>query len=60
MQFHNIFSDHSYKSKKRVGRGGKKGTYSGRGMKGQKARAGHRIRPAIRDFMMKVPKLRGK
>jgi len=27
-------------SKKRVGRGGKKGTYSGRGMKGQKSRSG--------------------
>lgn len=28
------------KIRKRVGRGGKKGTYSGKGMKGQKARAG--------------------
>lgn len=28
-------------SKKRVGRGGKKGTYSGAGMKGQKSRSGH-------------------
>lgn len=38
MQIHQI--SHSKKSRKRVGRGGKKGTYSGRGMKGQKARSG--------------------
>jgi len=29
------------KRKKRVGRGGKTGTYSGKGMKGQKARSGY-------------------
>lgn len=28
-------------SKKRIGRGGKKGTYCGAGMKGQKSRSGH-------------------
>lgn len=44
---------------KRVGRGGKRGTYSGRGVKGQKARAGAKIRPEIRDFINKIPKLRG-
>jgi len=42
-----------------VGRGGKRGTTSGKGQKGQKSRAGHRIRPAIRDFLMRIPKLRG-
>jgi len=47
------------KKKKRVGRGGKRGTYSGRGQKGQKARAGRRIRPAERDLILKIPKLRG-
>lgn len=47
------------KNKKRVGRGGKRGTYSGRGSKGQKARAGRRIRPAIRDVIKKLPKKRG-
>lgn len=31
--------------KKRIGRGGKKGTYSGRGMKGQKARSGGNVDP---------------
>jgi len=45
--------------KKRVGRGGKRGTFSGRGVKGQKARAGHRIRPQIREILKRVPKLRG-
>jgi len=47
------------KKKKRIGRGGKKGNYSGRGMKGQKARAGRRIRPAERDIILRLPKLRG-
>ena len=43
----------------RVGRGGKRGKTSGRGMKGQNARAGHRKRPEIRDIIKKLPKLRG-
>ncbi|MEK7341913.1 MAG: uL15 family ribosomal protein, partial [Candidatus Binatota bacterium] len=38
----------SKKKRKRVGRGGKRGTYSGRGSKGQKSRAGARIRPGFR------------
>lgn len=33
------------KSRKRIGRGGKKGTYSGKGMKGQRARSGAKINP---------------
>ncbi len=45
--------------KKRVGRGGKKGTYSGRGLKGQKARAGRKIKPQEKETLMKLPKLRG-
>lgn len=47
------------KSRKRIGRGGKRGTYSGRGMKGQKSRAGRKIRPAVRDLIQRTPKLRG-
>jgi large subunit ribosomal protein L15 len=43
----------------RVGRGGKRGKTSGRGHKGQKARAGHRMRPEMRDLIKKIPKLRG-
>lgn len=47
------------KPKKRVGRGGKRGTFSGRGTKGQKARAGRNIRPAERELVQRLPKLRG-
>jgi len=42
-----------------VGRGGKRGKTSGRGGKGQTARAGHKIRPEVRDLIKKIPKLRG-
>lgn len=57
MQIHQIKV--KIKKKKRIGRGGKRGNYSGRGIKGQKARAGHRIRPALRDIVLKFPKKRG-
>lgn len=43
----------------RIGRSGKRGSYSGRGVKGQKSRSGHRIRPAERDIILKIPKIRG-
>ncbi len=43
----------------RVGRGGKRGKTSGRGTKGQNARAGHKKRPEMRDILKKLPKLRG-
>ena len=43
----------------RIGRGGKRGSYSGRGVKGQKSRAGRRIRPALRDLIIRIPKKRG-
>jgi large subunit ribosomal protein L15 len=59
MQLQDIKTTTNRKSKKRVGRGGKRGTYSGRGIKGQKARSGHRIRPALRDIIAKIPKKRG-
>ncbi len=42
-----------------VGRGGKRGKTSGRGGKGQTARAGHKARPEMRDIIKKMPKLRG-
>ena len=48
------------KKAKLVGRGGTRGKTSGRGTKGQKARAGHKIRPHIRDMIKKYPKLRGR
>lgn len=59
MQLHQIKPIHKQKSRKRVGRGGKHGTYSGRGIKGQKSRAGRKLRPEIRDFIKKIPKKRG-
>lgn len=56
-QLHTIQALHKLKKKKRIGRGGKRGTFSGRGTKGQKARAGRKIRPAIRDLIQSLPKL---
>ncbi|OGC81039.1 50S ribosomal protein L15 [Candidatus Adlerbacteria bacterium RIFCSPLOWO2_01_FULL_51_16] len=47
------------KTEKRVGRGGSRGKTAGRGTKGQKARAGHRIFPQVREQLKKLPKLRG-
>lgn len=57
MQLHTLQPAHKLRGKKRIGRGGKRGTYSGRGVKGQKARAGRKIRPAIRDLIQSLPKL---
>ena len=59
MQLHQIQPLNKRKSKRRVGRGGKRGTYCGRGMKGQRARAGAKVRPEIRDLIKKIPKIRG-
>lgn len=59
MQLHNLKSGKIFAEKKRIGRGGKRGTTSGRGQKGQKSRSGHRMRPAIRDLIIRTPKLRG-
>lgn len=59
MQLHDIRPRSKFRKSRRIGRGGKRGTYSGRGIKGQKARAGHKIRPAERDILKKIPKLRG-
>ena len=44
---------------RRVGRGGKRGKTSGRGGKGQTARAGNKRRPEWRDLIKKIPKRRG-
>jgi len=59
MQIHELRPFHKPKRRKRVGRGGKKGTYSGRGIKGQKSRACRKLKPIIRDMIKKYPKLRG-
>jgi large subunit ribosomal protein L15 len=59
MQLNQLKSKTKSRTKKRVGRGGKRGTYSGRGMKGQKSRAGRKLQPVIRELIKKYPKLRG-
>ncbi|MFA4890617.1 MAG: 50S ribosomal protein L15 [Candidatus Paceibacterota bacterium] len=59
MQLHQIKSKTKRKTRKLIGRGGKRGTYSGKGMKGQKSRAGHKMRPELRDIIKKIPKKRG-
>ena len=59
MQLHEIKPKTKNKTKIRVGRGGKRGTYSGKGMKGQKSRAGNSMRPELRDLIKKIPKMRG-
>lgn len=48
MQLHELKPTIKKKNKKRVGRGGKRGTYSGKGIKGQKSRAGAGIKPGFR------------
>lgn len=60
MQIHEIKREHKNKTKTRVGRGGKRGKTSGKGHKGQKARAGSKIRPEWRDIIKRLPKLRGR
>lgn len=59
MQLHTIQPQRTARARKRIGRGGKRGTTSGRGQKGQKSRAGHRMRPAERDIILRLPKRRG-
>jgi large subunit ribosomal protein L15 len=60
MQTHNLKRAHPNKKSRSVGRGGTRGKTAGRGTKGQNARAGHKKRPEIRDFIKRVPKLRGR
>ncbi len=59
MQLHQLKPIHKLKKRKRIGRGGKRGTYSGRGMKGQRSRAGAKFKPLIRSVIKRYPKLRG-
>ena len=48
MQLHQLKLKTKKRSEKRVGRGGKRGTYSGKGQKGQKSRAGAGVKPDFR------------
>lgn len=59
MQLHSFTARTKNKKNPPVGRGGKRGKTSGRGGKGQTARAGHKIRPEVRDLIKKLPKRRG-
>ena len=59
MQLHQLKPKHKNRAKKRVGRGGAHGTYSGHGMKGQKSRAGRKMEPIIRSLIKRYPKLKG-
>lgn len=61
MQLNTLKLKNKRKAKKIIGRGGKKGTYSGKGCKGQKARSGVTINPLFEggrstliDHMKKV------
>ena len=45
MQINDLKLKTKRKSRKTIGRGGKKGTYSGKGCKGQKARSGAHVDP---------------
>ncbi len=60
MQSHNLKRKNKNKKRRQIGRGGTRGKTSGRGTKGQNARAGHKKRPEIRDFIKRIPKLRGR
>jgi len=55
-------SPHSTKKRQRIGRGGKRGTYSGRGLKGQRSRSGGKRglkRLGMRQLMERTHKLKG-
>ena len=57
----NLLKRTSKRPYRRVGRGqsSTRGKQSGRGGKGQTARAGNRRRPELRDIIKKIPKRRG-
>ncbi|MFA6430707.1 MAG: 50S ribosomal protein L15 [Candidatus Paceibacterota bacterium] len=59
MQFNNLKRKTENRPTTLLGRGGKRGKTSGRGGKGQTARAGHKARPEMRDTIKRLPKLRG-
>ena len=59
MQLHELQRSTQRATAKRIGRGGKRGKTSGKGHKGQTARAGNSTRPEMRDIIKKLPKLRG-
>lgn len=60
MQIHQVKTKTKRLRKTLIGRGGKRGKTSGKGGKGQTARAGAKVRPEWRDIIKKMPKLRGR
>ena len=60
MQLHQLQRKTKLAKSRQVGRGGTRGKTSGRGTKGQNARAGAKKRPELRDIIKKLPKLRGR
>ena len=59
MELHTLTRPRGLRKSRRVGRGSKRGKTSGRGGKGQTARAGNKRRPEWRDIIKKLPKRRG-
>jgi len=63
MDLHQLHPTTKRQKNKRVGRGGKRGTYSGKGTKGQKSRAGAGVKPGFRGgdnlLWQLFPKQRG-
>lgn len=63
MQLSHLKPTHPRKKARRIGRGGKRGTTSGAGTKGQKSRAGASVRPGFRGGDNRIwqlfPKQRG-
>jgi len=57
MKIHNLKRVTKNRKTAIVGRGGKRGKTSGRGGKGQTARAGHKVRPEWRDIIKKMPRV---
>ncbi len=60
MQINNLKRKTPNRKRMIVARCGKSGKTAGRGTKGQKARAGHKIRPELRDIIKRIPKMRGR
>lgn len=60
MQTHELKPNTKRKKAQLRGRGGKRGKTSGRGGKGQTARAGNKRRPEMRDLIKKLPRMRGR
>jgi len=60
MQTHSLKARTKRVTTQQVGLGGTRCKTSGKGTKGQNARAGRKKRPELRDFIKRFPKLRGR